>query len=592
MKKYILMILSTAMMASCVDTVILPDDKTVDEDFWKTKENVTQIVGQAYKGLTSESLMERILIWGDFRSDELVYSTAPTNTTVVEDLKEIQAASIETDNEFNSWGDFYSVINYCNIVLKKAEGVMALDPNYTEGTYLSDRSQMLALRALCYFYLVRSFRDVPYITEAYMESSQDMNVTKCNPDSILRGCIADLQEAEKNALNPKAYDSDWRLSGFINRDGIDALLADICLWMGAVNEVNNKAKADEYYQMAIDYCDKVIASRNELYKTDASEVQDQTNIYHLESEVGQGMKKGFYDQIFGAATSSTHSLENIFEVNFNASNTGLYYMYARFGGTKTEPYLVIPSCYATVSSSDYSAKVWGTSNDMRMWNFVYGANNTSNEQFYVRKFITDAGGRTTASAETRPATQQRTTLLQNWIVYRLTDVLLMKAEAMNQLAGNDNTNVMCREAFNLVQTVDSRAILDASLSSDSLKWAKCNGNIETLILAERCRELCFEGKRYYDLLRYHYRHVGTDYTKTFNEMQAEAGFKGFQTISKDMKNLLKRKYSSGAEAAMAKLTTEPYLYMPVIQSEMDANPNLQQNPVYSESSKWSKTGDE
>ena len=47
MKKYISIILASLAMVSCVDTVLLPDDKTVDEDFWKTKDEVAQMVNGA-----------------------------------------------------------------------------------------------------------------------------------------------------------------------------------------------------------------------------------------------------------------------------------------------------------------------------------------------------------------------------------------------------------------------------------------------------------------------------------------------------------------------------------------------------------------
>ena len=37
MKKLISIIASGLLLVSCIDTVILPDDKTVEEDFWQTK---------------------------------------------------------------------------------------------------------------------------------------------------------------------------------------------------------------------------------------------------------------------------------------------------------------------------------------------------------------------------------------------------------------------------------------------------------------------------------------------------------------------------------------------------------------------------
>jgi hypothetical protein len=47
-----------------------------------------------------------------------------------------------------------------------------------------------------------------------------------------------------------------------------------------------------------------------------------------------------------------------------------------------------------------------------------------------------------------------------------------------------------------------------------------------------------------------------------------------------MIRLITRKYLSGGEAVSAKMKTEPYLYWPVLESEIRVNKNLQQNPVY------------
>ena len=39
---------TTALFSSCLDTVILPDDITVGEDFWKKKSDVAKMVNAAY----------------------------------------------------------------------------------------------------------------------------------------------------------------------------------------------------------------------------------------------------------------------------------------------------------------------------------------------------------------------------------------------------------------------------------------------------------------------------------------------------------------------------------------------------------------
>ncbi|MBQ5455452.1 MAG: RagB/SusD family nutrient uptake outer membrane protein, partial [Prevotella sp.] len=233
MKKYLSIIFASLLMVSCVDTVLLPDDKTVDEDFWKTKSDVSLMVEGAYKSMLSADVISRLIVWGDFRSDELLAVTSISSNSTVTALTEIDAQNVQTDNMFASWACLYKVINNCNIVLDRAGSVMSIDPSYTEGDYNTDCSQMLALRALCYFYLVRNFRDVPYNDHAYMTSSEEMNIFQSTPDSVLQRCINDLEKAEKTALDPTAF-SDWRRVGHINRDAINAILADIYLWRGSV----------------------------------------------------------------------------------------------------------------------------------------------------------------------------------------------------------------------------------------------------------------------------------------------------------------------------------------------------------------------
>jgi hypothetical protein len=166
--------------------------------------------------------------------------------------------------------------------------------------------------------------------------------------------------------------------------------------------------------------------------------------------------------------------------------------------------------------------------------------------------------------------------------------MLMKAEAMVQLA-TDETDTLLRQAFNIVQAVNNRSIYEGSLASDSLKWGNYNtvDRMENLVLSERLRELCFEGKRWYDLLRYGYRRMtNVDYTTTLAQ-QNEQG-KAMPNVSKDMMNLMTRKYTAGGTSVSAKMRTEPYLYMPVAESEIEVNSLLKQNPAYSSSDLWEK----
>lgn len=120
MKKYLTMFAASLMLVSCVDTIILPDDKTVDEDFWKSKSDVQLMVNGAYKSMISDPVITRLIVWGGLRSDELLPNTVVTGQ-LMEDLRDINLANTQPDNQFVTWAPLYSVINNCNIVLDRAK---------------------------------------------------------------------------------------------------------------------------------------------------------------------------------------------------------------------------------------------------------------------------------------------------------------------------------------------------------------------------------------------------------------------------------------------------------------------------------------
>ena len=179
------------------------------------------------------------------------------------------------------------------------------------------------------------------------------------------------------------------------------------------------------------------------------------------------------------------------------------------------------------------------------------------------------------SGETKTNSRAFDQYNQNWIVYRLTDVMLMKAEALVQTAANDSDQVVLNDAFNLVQAVNKRSM--ARNATDTLTISKFNSRdaMELLVLAERGRELSFEGKRWYDLMRFCYRHMNGVDLKTKLADRTE-----WPALYQPMLNFIVRKYTTGGDAVSYKMKSEPYLYWPVQERELKVNSLLKQNPVY------------
>ena len=166
-------------------------------------------------------------------------------------------------------------------------------------------------------------------------------------------------------------------------------------------------------------------------------------------------------------------------------------------------------------------------------------------------------------------------LSANWIVYRMSEIYLMKAEAMTQLSGDEEN---LKEAFKYVREVFKRsnpyayAANNNTASNDTLKWKRnfeTQENMERLIMAERQREFIIEGKRWFDLVRFALRRGSTS----------------------EMLEILTRKYSSNRLSIQAKLADMQSLYSPVQYNEIKNNNLLYQNGVWSLNETSSKTDD-
>ena len=572
MKKIFSIILASIAMTSCVETVILPDNKTVDDDYWQKKSEVDAIVSTAYAQLRSADAIRNLIVWGDFRSDELVINpSVPASSAYKTALAQIYSLNIDPTNAFTSWYPFYSAINYCNLVLEKAEGVISIDPDYTRGEYEANKAQVLALRAYCYFTLLRVFHDIPVTPHAYLNSSDDMNAEQQAPSYVIDMCINDLNEALKYAVAGNTYEMNaWRNKGYFNRDGINALLADIYLWRASINRDAND------YEACVQHCNNIINAKKSAYETENALRDDEKKDYYLaESDV-------MYNRLFGQTGQNAD--ESIFEVQFRLSsvqNIGLDQMFYRIqNNTRFNfGYLKAALKYGAVDNTGNG--VWINDKDQRLYEYLYSANSSGVEQFEIRKYIANA----TAGKWTSTSRDANHNILANWIVYRLTDVMLMKAEALVQLynlGGKDAEDTRNEEAFKICQFVNSRALPkdDGSYKKADYEilFSTYRDRMEELVLAERARELCFEGKRWYDLMRYNYRHTASkaDLTKKLTE--------GYVANSDAFYELALRKYSVPS-AMRAKMRDDRYLYMPLNEDEVEINTNLVQNPVYRSKSK-------
>lgn len=564
---------------SCDDYLtIYPIDKTTGKDYWKKKEHVDEMVGGAYRQMTDGGTEERAIMWGIFRSDDVVKSQNYKNN----DMEYISAVNLYPSQNICKWDAFYNVINRCNQVLRHAPEVLRLDPEFSEGDYAVARGQMLALRSLAYFYLVRAYRDVPHTgDEAFEGDDQVADIAQSAPYDVLQHCIDDLETAAGMVMKSGAY-GDWRDYGYFTQDACWALLADIYLWRASMTG----SKAD--YGQVVDYAERVVESKDAYFRRvndDRLNHTDESDRYHLYQWSSNRFGQTPMYHIFVKGNSR----ESILELQYhedNANGTLCNYLF-RDGNDKNYSRLMASQIYNTTSvdgaNTDFASKAFFSEDDYRFWAYLYDVNDENMLEQNIRKYATVNGSLpdnmnagSNGAQWKNGGMRSANNFPQNWIVYRLTDVMLMEAEARVQLASdNDAEDVNLKKAFNLVQTVNKRSMKERSTDTLHIDEYPTKNDMELLVLSERQRELCFEYKRWFDLVRYAYRHMeGVD------AHQLMAVQERLPELYKPMVSLAARGYNSGGDIFSLKMKSEPFLYWPIHESEIKVNRLLKQNPVF------------
>ena len=214
--------------SSCSDFLeIEPQNEIIHENFWNEKADVDGIVAGCYSKLQSEGIIRRMMVWGEFRSDNVV---AGQNISDDIHLDNVLKANIDASNVYTTWDEFYNVINRCNTVIQFAPQVAEKDLSFTESELRATIAEMTALRSLCYFYLIRTFRDVPYTTTAFLSDDQVMDLPATKFDAVLDSLIQDLERVRPDAVKKYPETQPLYQTGRITQDAIHAMLCEMYLW--------------------------------------------------------------------------------------------------------------------------------------------------------------------------------------------------------------------------------------------------------------------------------------------------------------------------------------------------------------------------
>jgi len=482
------------VLGACSDWLHLkPENNIVKDEYWVSKENVHSALVGCYASLLDDNLTNKLFLWGEIRTDEI-----EPGVIIADNLVQIMTGVVTPTNTNFDWKMFYKSINLANTVLAFAKDAQKADATYTIDQLKADEAEARALRSLLYFYLVRTYGDVPLMTEAIVSDDQNIYLPKSSQSTIISQIINDLDTAAQKAL-PFYGQLDYD-KGRFTRYGINALQADVYLW-------------NSDYQKCIEACNKIIYSgQYGLVQTPDS---------------SSGLNNWYSDNFV-----TGNSNESIFEFQFNATKSNPFYDYFSNAGK----WSFIASTYVVSDGSLFTSEK-GYMSDLRA---------KPSSSFTASQMVWKYVGLSTNGSTKR----SKDVFNAHWIVYRLADIYLMRAEALNQLDRG-------QEAIGDIKAIQGRAYADTTYQIDNTD----KDGITDLILKERQKEFLFEGKRWFDVLR----HARRDHFGHMRYIQDMIG----NYASASLQNELINRYTDTLS-----------LYFPIPQSEIDANPNLKQNKYY------------
>lgn len=462
----LLIVLVLVSLVGCRDvTTQLNPSGITATNFYRNGADADVAINSCYDAFQNPS---QYVLWGDGRADLLAVTDRSTNNDI-----QLVNGNLNATNSYIGWDNMYEAIKRTNSVLKNV-------PNIVDAGFAARKERVLGeayfLRAMAYFYLVRTFDNVPLILDPYESLTQDFFPKQATPEQVYAQIESDLKAAESRLPN-QPFSSLVEQKGKASLGAVRSALTDLYLWQ-------------KKYQQAADAAQQVISSPNG---------------YALVSGANYG------------AIFNKNSAESIWEIQFNnayleGNNNNLVNLFIPLGGTGYAggnwSFTYTPKLLSAYASGDLRGPVTARNTGIPNSTPFRDANTA-----YINKYQgTLANGNATRFFDA------------NQVIYRLADVILMRAEALNELGKP-------ADAVVLLNQIRARAGVP-------LSTAVTQADVRSAIENERYVELAFEGKRYYDLKR------------------------------------------TGRYAAVTGKTDPNWLRWPISSVEITKNPNLVQNPGY------------
>jgi len=511
------------LIGSCTKLDESPQGSLTQDNFYQTQSDAVAAVTAVYSTLTTD-INNDFPVYGrnlnlivDNTSDNQVYSPSNTNP----DVRALGTATYVSTNDRvrKIYAQLYWGINKANVAIDKIPTIPAaqfVDPAHTAASLVNEAK---FIRALLYFDLVRLYGNVPLLLHDQSTVTEaGMLVDRTPKETVYQQIIADLDSATSL---PTSYTG--ANIGRVTGGAAHALLAKVYItrqeWARAVTELK-----------------KVITAGT------ANLASATTGAY------GYDLFPKFSDAFQAAAKNGK---EHIFSAQFNGTTGG-------FTSTNTlSSFTWSNSAYTADIPADKSVvELFDITDQRRSATFYDSLFNQSTGKWVkwpfanFLKFVDQSTGFVTALQGNQGANSKL-----NFPVIRYSEVLLLYAEALNELNGGPTP-----DAYAAINIVHGRAYSSYTSGGNytdhtyDLTPGLSQQAFRDAVFIERRKEFIQESQRWFDLVRRTDLGPGQYYLKSVYAMPGNP-----------------------KSAATLKDTL-----FPIPQTEIDLyggkNPNFQQNP--------------
>ena len=488
--KYTIGIMLLLLVVGCSKDFLdkQPLDTINTENYPKTADELVTVVNGAYQPLQWPKLYNMRMWTSDIMAGNSIVGAGGGSDGI--ETQDMSNFVTQPDNAggLDLWRGPWPGILMSNIVLETAP-LLDID----EAIKTRSMGEAHFLRALYYFILVRYFGDVPLVTVP-LSSDDDLLPARDPVDEVYGLIVDDLNEAI--GLLPTKSSYAQQDLGRATKGAAAGLLAKVYLTLGNYEKVVEMATMVEGlgYELNADYSDN--------FNIDMENSKESLFEVQYASDGGYG----FWDNENQASWTSPFMGPR--GANFVAGGYGWNQPTQEFmdqyepGDLRKDVTVLYEGC------PDFDGKAYKSSYSLTGYN--------------VRKFLVPLS--VVPGYDNSPL---------NFPVLRYSDVLLMKAEALNELGRTS-------EAEPYLNMVRNRAGLG------NIQTGLGKTEFRNAVLKERRMELAFEGQRWFDLIRVDGGQYGLDFLHSIGKTNASS----------------------------------KHLLFPVPQIEIDRNPNLSQNPGY------------